>query len=460
MKADIVLVLVPIFVIVMGSAYGLHFVTHYQDHARGIADMEERVALTLRQIGVPIILTTATTVAGFGSLVLTDVRPMRQMGGIVSLGIVFAAVASFFVLPAVLTQLHVEPGEKKAPAGPMLTFALRALARRRWIAAAFALPLIVFAAVFIPRLRVNADPLFIFKEGDPVRVAFQRMTDTFGGAIPLQGEFALDRKSDLGTQFAHIRELERQMEKLPGVRKVFSLADAAEALSPEDWPMLVEEGDTPLGRMVAGDAMRFVLFPAAHASEDVQGWLKFARDHGEVRALTGMPVLFDAVSRIVLKSQAVSLIAALIMVALLLYAFYRRFWTTLVAMVPITLTTGVLLAFVAASGIQLHLVTAIIGSIVIGVGIDYAIHLVAAIDYARPQGDGYVLRAIDSAGRPILANALGIAAGMSGLWLSPFRIHGHISMIMWVTMICAALAALLIIPAFSRAEGLRERSES
>ena len=100
--------------------------------------------------------------------------------------------------------------------------------------------------------------------------------------------------------------------------------------------------------------------------------------------------------------------------------------------------------------------TAVASSIVIGVGIDYAIHLVAAIDNARSDGDGYVLRAIDKAGRPIVANALGIAVALTALWLSPFKVHPQISMIMWVSMITAALSALLVIPALTSRRGLIE----
>ena len=123
---------------------------------------------------------------------------------------------------------------------------------------------------------------------------------------------------------------------------------------------------------------------------------------------------------------------------------------------PIALTVLTLLGFLAASGIQLNLLTAVISSIVIGVGIDYAIHFVAAIDNARPDGSGYVLRALDRAGRPIVANALGIAVALSALWLSPLQIHMQVSMIMWVAMTVAALSALLIIPALLEQSGVRE----
>jgi len=139
---------------------------------------------------------------------------------------------------------------------------------------------------------------------------------------------------------------------------------------------------------------------------------------------------------------------------LMLLVSYRKLRQTLVALAPLVLTTGTLLGFIAASGIQLNLVTAIASSIVIGVGIDYSIHFVAAINYARRDGPGYVLRAIDSAGRPIVANALGIAIAMSALWLSPLKIHPEISMIMWVSMTTAALTALLVIPALMPRDGM------
>ena len=105
---------------------------------------------------------------------------------------------------------------------------------------------------------------------------------------------------------------------------------------------------------------------------------------------------------------------------------------------------------------EMNLITAVAASIVIGVGIDYAIHFVAAIDHARSGGPGYVLRAIDRAGRPIVANALGIAIALTALLLSPLRPHHHLSGIMWVSMTVAALGALLVIPALLPREGIAE----
>ena len=64
-RIDIVTVIVPIFVIVMGSADGLHFVTHFQEAVEETTDKVARVRSTLKHVGIPMILTTISTAAGF-----------------------------------------------------------------------------------------------------------------------------------------------------------------------------------------------------------------------------------------------------------------------------------------------------------------------------------------------------------------------------------------------------------
>ena len=107
LKADIVTVIVPIFVIVMGSADGLHFVTHFQEEADN-PDPVGRVSSALSHVGVPMILTTISTAAGFLSLLFTNVGPIRQLGLFTAIGIVFAGAVSFFSLPALISHIELK----------------------------------------------------------------------------------------------------------------------------------------------------------------------------------------------------------------------------------------------------------------------------------------------------------------------------------------------------------------
>jgi predicted RND superfamily exporter protein len=455
LRIDIVTLIVPIFVIVMGSADGLHFVTHFQETASE-TDSVGRVRSALSEVGVPMILTTISTAAGFLSLLITDVSPIRQLGLFAAIGIGFAGLVSFFSLPALMSRLTVKNRAHKALLGPRVTAGLKTLVHSRIPAIVLTGVIVAFALVFIPRLDVDSDQLFFFKDGDPVREAFEKTEEVFGGATPLAGEFVLEPSEGL-EGIDRIADVSREFEELAGVRRVFSVADIAATLSPEELTQLASGGvPLPLGKMVSADGLRFILFPSDFSTDDLGGWVAFAEATPEIRTLTGMPIIWDDIARLVLKAQMTSIIVAFILVALMLAVSYRNLRDTVISLVPIALTIAAVLGFLAASGINLNLVTAVISSIVIGVGIDYAIHFIAAINHARPDGDGYVLRAIDRAGRPIVANALGIAVAMSALWLSPLKIHSQISMVMWVAMTTGALTALLVIPAFLPRSSVRE----
>lgn len=451
-KADIVTVIVPIFVIVMGSADGLHFVTHFQEES-DTPDPVDRVASALSHVGTPMILTTVSTAAGFLSLLATGVRPIQQLGLFAAIGIVFAGLISFFSLPAAITHLDVKT-PKRVLLGPRVTAGLKRLVTTRVPAIVIAVVVVGFSVFAVPQLDVNPDQLFFFKNDDPVRVAFERTSDVFGGATPMAGEFAFDQDGS-AEQLAPISDASARMEDLPGVREVFSIADLASTLPPDQLNRVLSgEFELPVGKMVSEDGLRFTLLPGEFTSQDLQGWVAFGEAEPLVTVLTGMPLIWDEIAREVLDAQVVSLVVAFVLVAVLLGFSYRRLRETIASLVPIAMTILVLLGFIAISGIQLNLLTAVVSSIVLGVGIDYAIHFVAAIDIARREGSGYVYRAIDRAGRPIVANALGIAIALTALWLSPLAIHSQVSAIMWVGMITAGLTALIVLPALLPRDGI------
>jgi len=452
-KADIVTVIVPIFVIVMGSADGLHFVTHFQEEAEN-PDPVARVSSALSHVGKPMILTTVSTAAGFLSLMFTGVGPIEQLGLFAAVGIVLAGAISFFSLPAAISRFDIGSGHKTALIGPRVTAWLKTLVRTRVPAVVITVIVIGFAVFSLPQLDVNPDQLFFFKADDPVRVAFEQTAEVFGGATPMAGEFAFDPGGS-PDQLAEIMKVSEEMENLPGVRVVFSIVDLAVAMSEEQLEsVLTGEVELPLGKMVSEDALRFTLLPGEFSSEDLQGWIDFADGEPLIITLTGMPLVWDEIARSVLNAQKVSLAVAFVLVAVLLGIAYRRIRETIASLVPIAMTIATLLGFVAISGIQLNLLTAVVSSIVLGVGIDYAIHFVAAIDIARRDGPGYVYRAIDRAGRPIVANALGIAVALTALWLSPLLIHAQVSAIMWVGMVTAGVTALLVLPALLPRDGI------
>ena len=178
---------------------------------------------------------------------------------------------------------------------------------------------------------------------------------------------------------------------------------------------------------------------------------EFVADQPDIRIITGMPVLFDEMNRLVVESQIRSLGLALVLIFIMLLVTIRKLRAALVAMLPIVLTIAAILTLLAITGFQLNILTANISAISIGVGVDYAIHLISGIYYFRREGQNApdsVDSALLSLSRPIMANALGLAIGLSILFFSPLRIHTQAATVMWVAMLVSSLAALLLIPIF------------
>ncbi|MBN1152934.1 MAG: MMPL family transporter, partial [Dehalococcoidia bacterium] len=212
---NIVTAISPIFILVMGSADGLHYTTHLLEKLAHYPDRRVLTLETMRMVFKPIVLTSVTTMAGFGSLAWSDLEPIRQMGIYVPIGIGYACFLSVFFLPALLTRIHLPSGDPPQTDG-VVGFFVTLSRRRRAILMGTALVLGV-AAFNLPNLKVVTDPLLYFKEGSDIRRTFEVVEDNFGGALLIIGEIpatcGLDTLRDARCAES-VLEMERDLERM------------------------------------------------------------------------------------------------------------------------------------------------------------------------------------------------------------------------------------------------------
>jgi len=451
---------------VMGAADGLHYTCHFMDNMSRYSDRRQLTAETLRMVGMPIFLTTITTMAGFASLTWSEVLPMRQMGIFVSLGIGYAGVLSLFFLPAVLCRIKLPPKPPQVQESRLTRLVLEGAKHRALIVVAF-LAIVSVSAFNIPRLEVVSDQLMFFKEDSPIRQTFDKVEEYFGGALPLTAEIVADRGIDTLRDYDFADEIldtERELERLPGVQSAVSLFDMIAGINEmitgrDDYPesplvvqrLLMRIDDEDLETWVSDDGLRMMIRTEALSSDDMGRLEDFVGEHPDIRLITGMPVLFNEMNRLVVQSQIRSLGLALVLIFIMLLVTIRKLRAALVALVPIVITITAILGMLVISKFNLNILTANLSAITIGVGVDYSIHLICGIYYFRKRGLGggeSVNSALSSVSKPILANAFGLAIGLSALFFSPLRLHMQVASVMWVAMVVSSMAALLLIPIF------------
>jgi predicted RND superfamily exporter protein len=105
-KLTIISTILPIILIAVGSAYGIHVVSHYIDDIKNKtlsrAEHREMVFQVLRKVFKPTLLAALTTAAGFVSFIFTLLKPMREFGVFSSIGVAAALIIAVTLIPSLL----------------------------------------------------------------------------------------------------------------------------------------------------------------------------------------------------------------------------------------------------------------------------------------------------------------------------------------------------------------------
>lgn len=460
-ELSIVTVLVPIFTIVMGSADGLHFVSHFLENRQNGLSNVESLSITLESVGRAMIMTTLTTMAGFLSLATINSNSMVQMGIFASVGIGLAAVATWFVLPVILVES--KEFKIKRPALNIATFFENFSEKKALFASIF------IAIAFLPglfSLKANFNVLGLYKSYTRVRKNVEKIQEVFESALPV---FLVYSDSNvLKPEFASsIIELQDQIKNIEGVQKVVSIYDIISLINErlygqKEYPQILprvllikrllpsEQINNFVDRSGKnGRSMIFLRDLDNRTLDDLGQIISMNKNRlpASKIQLAGIPFVIEEMNNSIISQQMKSVALALLFVFILLLISQKNFITPFLSIIPILITLIALFGFMGYSGIDLNIVTVTIASIIIGVGIDYSIHFVELFKYYHKTDKTNALqKTFESVSRPILANALGLAIGLTAMFLSPLMIHSYLATIMWVTMLTSSFVSLTLLP--------------
>jgi len=186
----------PIMLIAIGVADGVHIVQAFMDRARRSGDRKEAARMTMDDLRRPVILTSITTAVGFLALNTSGVRSIAVLGGLVAFGTGVALLFSLTMLPAVLALLPVPKRARRQEVQQggyrlqRLMVAWGELLIRHKAAATAAIGLfVVLCIVGATQVKTETSVLSNFPGDDPIRMASDFYNDHFGGVTNLQVVF-------------------------------------------------------------------------------------------------------------------------------------------------------------------------------------------------------------------------------------------------------------------------------
>ena len=153
----------------------------------------------------------------------------------------------------------------------------------------------------------------------------------------------------------------------------------------------------------------------------------------------------DAAVRSLLISLPIAVASCFLMTAV----FMRSARYALVTIIPIGLVVTWLYAMMHLMGFHLNFVTATIGAVSIGVGVDFSIHMTQRFREEMGRvGDG--MRAMErtarGTGTALMASAGSSICGFAIMALAPMPMFSAYGILTAVMVLMAAAAALLVLP--------------
>ncbi|MBN2253924.1 MAG: MMPL family transporter [Kosmotogaceae bacterium] len=439
-------VMIPSFIVIIGSAYGMHFLSRFEENMH----LKNAVKRTVHEERVPVLFSALTTMAGFSSYILLDMKAFQEMGIFVCSGIFFSAIFTMTILPGLVTSKKIKKREVSLPKD--VNAVVKKVVIWGIIAIGISSPLLILT---IP---MTIDQYNFFKEDSEIRSSAQTMKEAFGWltnytlmAKPKDGlnlALTADQVENLGA-------FEEELKKLEGVSKVMSLFDLSRETN-IPMPLMIRAlnstdlfGDST-SLLLSDNAIRFNLFSPKSDSLSAERLKTSVEELIEKHAglqsefeftLAGTTLIWKSVNSSVVNNQIQSLIVSFGLIILLLFTIFRSLKSTIIATIPILLTTLFNFIFMAVFRIPLSISTALISGMLMGLVIDYAIHFTI---WFRRFGDSR--RAFQQTANAILANGLSLVAGFSVLLFSPLLLYVDVAKLMVSGLVVGMLLTLILLP--------------
>ena len=161
----------------------------------------------------------------------------------------------------------------------------------------------------------------------------------------------------------------------------------------------------------------------------------------------GGATLEGAATELIVNSSVISIAISVLIVFLILAISNKSIVAGIIGAVPLALAILCNFAIMGFTGIKLNVGTALLGSLTVGIGIDYTIHFIEffKLEYKVNKQD-FLRRTYFGCGKAIITNALSVGAGFWVLLFSRFKIIAELGLLAGFSMLITALISLTVIP--------------
>ncbi len=492
-------------VLIFSLSLTIHLIVRYRELHRQQPDATQRilVSATLRSKAAPCFFTVLTTMVAFGSLLVSDIRPVIDFGWIMVFAMGASMLLAFTLYPA--TLMLIQPGRPhrgRDIIGAITGAFARLVEHHGGKLLLFTALLVAFGAIGMSRLTVENRFIDYFHSSTEIFQGMKLIDEKLGGTTPM--DIIIDAPADIKAEeewddpfpdeedggFAassywfntlmleEIASIHRYLDELPETGKVLSLHTAMtmlERLKKDEEidnfflsmlykrlpPEIMSQMISPY---LSGDGQQLRIAVRVYESDvglnrkklldKIRTHLNSDREkYGEQVHLSGMVVLYNNLLQSLFRSQIQTLGMVLLAILITFALVFRSLKVAFIAIIPNIIPVVLVLGLLGGFGIPLDIMTITIAAITVGIAVDDTIHYVYRYHEEWLKDGDYraaVARAHNTIGRAMYYTTITITIGFIAMVLSDFMPTIWFGVFTAFAMISALLTNITVLPVMLR----------
>ncbi len=488
---NILTVIVPSLIIVIGSTEDIHLLSEYLEGVNEKGTRELAIEFMISKMGIVILITALTTFLGFASISINKISILRQFGMAAAFGLFVNPLITALLVPVYLrffgplkgVDKGVDADAEGAEAPKAAPFTFDSLAtvitrlvnahRKKLIIGLMGGALLIGLAG--PSVRLDNDILGVFKKSSQIRQRTDMVAEKLPGVqtfyIRITGGHAdAFREPENLRQIAAVQDYIAEsgvfdtsyslVDTLRYVNREMNQGDP-KAYAVPDTPELVSQyllfmHDDDVGRYVKSDFSEVNILVRHNMSssqeqqralDDLGAFMDRTLNPHFIRHFTGEGILMLKGADSIAEGQAKSIGLLLIIIFLIMSLLFVNFKAGLLSLIPNVFPVLILFGTMGLFNIPLNIGTAMVAAIAIGISVDDTLHFMIRYnkEMLRLKDQERAMEVcIQAELRPVVSTSLALSLGFGVLAFSQFTTIAQFGLLSVLVMAAALVGDLFL----------------
>ena len=465
----------PVILIALSVADEIHIMSRYfEEHKNISTPLKGKILIVMQEMWKPVVLTSITTACGFLALIMTSMKPLQAFGFFTACGIMVAMLLALLLTPVALKMYGERWGYSASHPvidNVLLTFGKCMFKNRTKIR------ILILIIVFVSLIGVSKNFyqeswISNFKETSTVYLDDAALNKQMAGTNIFYIE--LDTRSPDGIKnpnlLKNLVKFHDEMDKFDGIGSSISMAKIIQKMNLEfagqytipdsantiSQYLLLLDGsshetlwDYPYQKInitvfsKEGDYLSAIPF-----FKSVKSSLKRLFPNATV-TFGGELLLSSHSVDLLKKDQLKSFLTSLVLILLISATIYRSLRRGIIVTSPILMAVCICFGILGFSKTPIGVAVSVFSSIILGIGIDYAIHMQNKFDLLK--GKVRISEAVPNmyvtAGKAVFWNAVVVIAGFLILIFSEMPPNQKLGLVCALGVTTSLVSSFLVVPA-------------